>query len=417
MKNFQISIQQLIYAYITFKPSRGNTAFPFSGHIKTTSKMKSTMFIVAVQVVLRQFLVANACTEFRVTSKDDSVIIGRSQEYAIDLKSDLVVEPAGFLHDAKFKNRCLRGMTWNNRYRIAYLNALDLPVASDGLNEAGLSVGALMFPGFAKFQDIPQNRCDNAVSSFQFPLWILGRFGTVRELREALKEDSFPLVWRAEPPENLPEIEGAADLHFSVYDATGDGIIIEYTEQGRKVYNNTLGVLTNSPPYDFHLTNIRNYIELSKFAHDPLKLGKMEFSPVGQGSGLLGVPGDFTPPSRFVRTAAMVHFADEVKKGEDAVMLGFHVLNTVDIPRGACGSRLCVLYSDYTQWVVVKDLTTKSFYFRTYDNLTIRVVYLSDVPVKKGEKVKMPVRTRDPGFVNVTDELSPVKDPKPHDEF
>ena len=370
--------------------------------------MKSTMFIVAVQVVLQQFLVTNACTEFRVTSKDDrSVIIGRSLEYGMNLTSYLVVEPAKTSHKAVPKGGCPKssGMTWSNRYRIAYLNVLDLPIASDGLNEAGLSAGALLFPGFAKFQDISQNRCDNAVSSLQFPLWILGRFGTVRELREALKEDSFPLVWRAEPPGNLPEMEGASELHFSVYDATGDGIVIEYTEQGRKVYDNTLGVLTNSPPYDFHLTNIRNYIELSKFAHDPLKLGEMEFSPIGQGSGLLGVPGDFTPPSRFVRTAAMVHFADKVKKGEDAVMLGFHVLNTVDIPRGVCASRQCVLYPDYTQWVVVKDLTTKSIYFRVYNDLTIRVVHLSDV--KEAEKVKMSLWKPVGGFVNVTDELSP----------
>ena len=376
--------------------------------------MKSNMFIVAV--VLRQFLVTNACTEFRVRSNNGSVIIGRSMEFNLDLKSDLVVEPAGFIHQAVPKLGCPLSsrMTWNNSYRIAYLDVLHLPFASDGLNEAGLSVGSLLFPGFAKFQDIPIDRCDNAISSLQFPLWILGKFGTVRELQEALKEDSFPLVWGAE----VPEIKVVFELHFSVYDATGDGIVIEYTEQGRKVYNNTLGVVTNSPPYDFHLTNIRNYIELSKFAHDPLKLGKMEFSPIGQGSGLLGVPGDFTPPSRFVRTAAMVHFADEVRTGADAVMLGFHVLNTVDIPRGVSATHLPVLHTetyDYTQWVVVKDLTTKSIYFRVYNDLTIRVVHLSKV--KNVEKVKMPFWMPVGGFVDVTDKLSSARNTKTHDEF
>ena len=378
--------------------------------------MKTSMFIVAVEVVLRQFLVTNACTEFRVSSEDSSVIIGRSMEFNLDLKSDLVVEPAGFIHHAVPKLGCPVSsiMTWNNSYRIAYLDVLDLPFASDGLNEAGLSVGSLLFPGFAKFQDIPIDRCDNAISSLQFPLWILGKFGTVRQLREALKEDSFPLVWLAE----VPEIKVVFELHFSVYDATGDGIVIEYTEQGRKVYNNTLGVVTNSPPYDFHLTNIRNYIELSKVAHDPLKLGKVEFSPIGQGSGLLGVPGDFTPPSRFVRTAAIVHFADEVKTGKDAVMLGFHVLNTVDIPRGVSATHLPDLHTetyDYTQWVVVKDLTTKSIYFRVYNDLTIRVVHLSDV--KNAEKVKMSLWMPVGGFVDVTDELSSATKTKTHDEF
>ena len=174
--------------------------------------MKSNMFIVAVQVVLRQFLVTNACTEFRVSSKDGSVIIGRSMEFNLDLKSGLVVEPARFIHHAVPKLGCpvSSRMTWNNSYRIAYLDVLDLPFASDGLNEAGLSVGSLLFPGFAKFQDIPIDRCYNAISSLQFPLWILGKFGTVRELREALKEDSFPLVWEAEVPVSKVVFE----LHF-----------------------------------------------------------------------------------------------------------------------------------------------------------------------------------------------------------
>ena len=388
--------------------------------------MKTSMFIVAVQVVLRQFLVTNACTEFRVTSMDNSVIIGRSMEFKLDLKTDLVVEPAGFIHTAFLhKPGCpvSSGMTWNNSYRIAYLDVSNdqvlsgnLHVASDGLNEAGLSVGLLLFSGSAKFQDIPIDRCDNAISSFEFPLWILGKFGTVRQLREALKEDSFPLVWGAEGD----MLKKLSETHFSVYDATGDGILIEYTAQGRKVYNNTLGVATNSPPYDFHLINMRNYIELSKFAHDPLKLGKMEFSPIGQGSGLLGVPGDFTSPSRFVRTAAMVYFADEMKTGKDAVMMGFHVLNTVDIPRGVCASNRTVWQKEkgssvYTQWVVVKDLTTKSIYFRVYNDLTIRVVHLSNV--QSAKKVKMSLWMPVGGFVDVTDKLSSATNTKTHDEF
>ena len=89
-------------------------------------------------------------------------------EFNLDLKSDLVVEPAGFIHQAVPKLGCpvSSRMTWNNSYRIAYLDVLDLPFfASDGLNEAGLSVGSLLFPGFAKFQDIPIDRCDNSVSS------------------------------------------------------------------------------------------------------------------------------------------------------------------------------------------------------------------------------------------------------------
>lgn len=367
-------------------------------------------FIFVVQVLLHNLLVTNACTEFRVTSEDKSVIVGRSMEFNIDAGSNLIVEPKQYSHTAIPKLECIlqSQMKWQNKYSISYLDVLDSPIAVDGLNDAGLSVGALMFPGFAQFQEVPSEKCGMAVSSFQFPLWILGHFGTAQELRDALKKDSFPLVWGA----TLPISENPFELHYSIIDVTGDGLIIEFTKQGRNEYNNTLGVLTNSPPYDFHMTNIRNYIQLSKFAHDPLNLGPMQFDSIGQGSGLLGVPGDFTPPSRFVRTAAIVHFANEVQTSKEAVMLGFHVLNTVDIPRGVASSSHPLPFSktylaDYTLWVVVKDLTTKSLYFRDYNDLTIRVLHMAEVKTE-GKRLKMKVGNSIGGFVDITDDLTPV---------
>ncbi len=367
-------------------------------------------FLIVIQMLLHNLLVTDACTEFRVTSEDSSVIVGRSQEFNIDIESHLVVEPKGYSHTAIPKPECIlhSALQWQNKYSIAYLDALDLPIAIDGLNEAGLSVGSLLFPGFAQFQEVPRKKCGTAVSSLQFPLWILGNFGTVQEIRRTLRtEDSFPLVWEA----TLPINQNPFEQHYSITDATGDGIIIEFTKQGRKQYNNTLGVVTNSPPYDFHMMNIRNYIQLSKFAHGPLVLGQMNFDAVGQGSGLLGVPGDFTPPSRFVRTAAMAHFADKVHTNKEAVMLAFHILNTVDIPRGVATSRHPKPFTkkypvDYTLWAVVKDLSKKALYFRDYNDLTIRVLRMADV--KKGQRLIMKVGKSIGGFVDITDDLIPV---------
>lgn len=364
-----------------------------------------------IQMLLHNLLIINACTEFRVISEDKSVIVGRSQEFNIDIESNLVAEPREYSHTAVPKPECILhpSMKWKNKYSIAYLDAFDLPIAIDGLNDAGLSVGSLLFPGFAEFQEVPRQKCDRAVSSLQFPLWILGNFGTVTKLREALSKESFPLVWG----KALPIDESPFELHFSITDATGDGIIIEFTKEGRKEYNNTLGVVTNSPPYDFHVTNIRNFVQLSKFAHGPLVLGKMNFEAVGQGSGLLGVPGDFTPPSRLVRTAAMVNFADKVQTGNEAVTLAFHILNTVDIPRGVATSRHYIPFikgypADYTLWAVVKDLSNTSLYFRDYNDLAIRVFRLADV--KKEQKQKMKVGNFVGGFVDITDDLVPVNE-------
>ncbi|KAL9981096.1 hypothetical protein ACROYT_G009755 [Oculina patagonica] len=363
--------------------------------------------LVVVQILLHLFLATKACTEIRVTAEDNTVVVGRSMEFIIDLLSYVIVEPKGHSHTALLPEHCVQDtkpLTWQNQHSIAYLDAWNLPIGSDGQNEAGLSVGALLFPGFAKYQDVPEHKCGSSVSSLEFPVWILGNFKTVQEMREALKEDSFPLVW--EQTLKKGDFEHAFELHYSIMDKTGDGIIIEFTDQGRKVYDNNIGIMTNSPPYDFHMLNLRNYVQLSKFNHDPLVLGKDQFNATGQGSGLLGLPGDITPPSRLVRAAAMVHFSDPVKTAEQAVNLAFHIMNTVDIPRGVAASHDHEDFSDYTSWIVVKDLNNKAMYFRSYEDLTIRVIHLDKVT--PGQLLKFKVGSPIGGFVDVTDELKPA---------
>ena len=207
------------------------------------------------------------------------------------------------------------------------------------------------------------------------------------------------------------------ELHFSVIDKTGDGIIFEFTKEGRQIYNNTFGVLTNSPPYNYQLMNIRNYIELSKYNREPLVLGPDSFPATGQGSGLLGLPGDLTPPSRFVRVAVLKEFATPPANSTVAVNLAFHILNSVDIPLGVVTNRTNG-HSEYTLWAVAKDLTNNAFYYRTYNDMTIRVAYLNSV--QQGKMVSIPADTPiSAGFQDITAQLAPVpqKGSTPQDEL
>ena len=111
-------------------------------------------------------------------------------------------------------------------------------------------------------------------------------------------------------------------------------------------------------------------------------------------------PGDLTPPSRLVRAATLTHFADPVKTSDEAVNLAIHILNTVDIPHG-------VADKDYTNWIVAKDLTHKALYYRTYNDLTVRVIYLDKVQ-PQGKMLKLPLSTPVGGFKDTTDELETV---------
>ena len=109
--------------------------------------------LVLVQLLLQLILFTNGCTEVRVTSKDNSVVIGRSMEHMLDPESHIIVEPMGYSHTALMKaEKCKKPITWEHKHTVAYMNALNMPIILGGMNNAGLSVSALMFPGFAKYQ-------------------------------------------------------------------------------------------------------------------------------------------------------------------------------------------------------------------------------------------------------------------------
>lgn len=359
--------------------------------------------LAVVQLLFCVLPVTNACSEIRVTAEDKSVIVGRTGDLTKDMLSNVVVEPEGYSRVAVPAEGCSHHeplLSWQNKYAVAYLDAWDQFLSADGMNSAGLSVSSLMFSSFTKYQDVPRDKCGQAVSQLEFGLWLLGNFNTVQEVRKSMSEEWFPLVFPRKFHDYLFE------EHFSVVDKTGDAIVIEYTEQGRKVYHNTLGVLTNAPNYEFQMLNIRNYIELSKYERDPLELGGHKFPRFGAGSGLLGMPGDFTPPSRFVRALFLKEFATQPKTSKEAVNLAFHVLNSVDIPVGVASVGKTEPDSDYTQWTVAKDLTNNALYFRDYNDMTIRVVYLDKV--QQGQVLRMKAYGPITGFKDVTGELEPV---------
>ena len=146
------------------------------------------------------------------------------------------------------------------------------------------------------------------------------------------------------------------------------------------VRDNPLGVFTNAPTFDWHLTNLRNYTNLRITNVPPVDLVGINLTGFGQGNGLLGLPGDFTPPARFVRAVAFAQSAVPAKSAREGVLQAFHILNQFDIPRGAVrevgeGQE----HIDYTLWTGAADLANHRYYFRTFANSRIRMVDLSRV--------------------------------------
>jgi choloylglycine hydrolase len=171
----------------------------------------------------------------------------------------------------------------------------------------------------------------------------------------------------------LAALGGVPPLHLSVHDSGGDSFVAEFLEGRTVVFDNPLGVVTNAPRFDWHVTNLRNYVNLSAVEVPPVEAGELNLSPLGHGSGLLGLPGDFTPPSRFVRAAAFSHLAERPATGDDAVNLAFHLLSGFEIPRGVVRTRGDGAGSlGFTQWSVAADLTRCCYRYRTYEDPSIR---------------------------------------------
>jgi choloylglycine hydrolase len=203
--------------------------------------------------------------------------------------------------------------------------------------------------------------------------WMLSSFSTVDEVRVVNADD--------------PRFHGVPlPFHWKVADPTGKAIIIEIVENGKvNVYDAFLGVITNSPGYDWHLTNLRNYLHLTPEPRAPLTVGKLELSPLGAGSGMIGLPGDFTPPSRFVRAAALTASVRPLADARTAVFEAFRILDSFDIPVGAVVPQKATPtdIESATQITSVSDLKNARYYFTTMRNREVRMIDLKAIDFAK----------------------------------
>jgi choloylglycine hydrolase len=217
----------------------------------------------------------------------------------------------------------------------------------------------------------------------KFGIWALANFATVDEVREAVKD----IVIVPTPAPGLGSPQGAvAGAHFFLQDKSGKSLVVKPVDGTLKVHDAPLGVMTNAPTYDWHMTNLTTYINLSVKDVDSAKVGPITLKAFGSGAGMLGLPGDFTPPSRFVRAVAFSQSAVPNKTADDAVLSIFHILNQFDIPEGSVvNAAVGQPVAEITEWTSVADLKNLRWYFRTHEDQSIHMVDLKQVDSAKGE--------------------------------
>lgn len=339
-----------------------------------------------------------ACTGIRVKALNNSVVFARTMEFATEMQSCIMFVPRGQTWQASALDG-KSGMKWKNTYAYMGPNAFGEQVLIEGVNEKGLYIGGFWFPGEAKYQTVTPAEYSKTLSPADFGNWILGNCATIDDVREKTATIRIAGVV-------LEAMGRIPPAHWYVMDSTGRALAIEPVDGGIKITENQIGIFTNSPSFDWHLTNLRNYVNLGKDNAEPGLLGNLEVAPIGQGSGMLGLPGDFTPPSRFVRAAFLANAVTPAKDADGAVNLAWNLISNITIPIGAVRAKdkKGTFGYDYTQWATVYDLSRNSLYFRTYYNQDVRVVHLEKLPFNGKNILFIPMCDVKPSYRDMTDQ-------------
>ena len=317
------------------------------------------------------------------TYKTNDFYFGRTLDYEFSYGDEITVTPRNYPFYFREKGEL------NFHYAIIGMAHVidDYPLYYDAVNEKGLGMAGLNFVGNADYKEKIEGK-DN-ITQFEFIPWILSRCATVKEARELIRKINLLNV-----PFNdkLP----LAQLHWIISDSE-ESITIESVKEGIKVYENPVGVLTNNPPFDKQMFALNNYMNLSaKSPEDKFAKG-LNLQKYSRGMGAIGLPGDLSSQSRFVRVAFTKMNSISGEGEKESVSQFFHILNSVDQQRGCCdlgdGKYEITIYTSCCN-------TDKGiYYYTTYDNHQITAVdmykenldgnKLVRYPLIKEEQIKM----------------------------
>jgi len=323
----------------------------------------------------------DACTGIMLKAQDGSTVYGRTNEWgAFDLNSRVAIVPQGHRFVGLTPDGP-DGKRWVAKYGFVALDMMGRDVFNDGMNDTGLTAGLFYHPGFAGYAKYDPAKASDTISAQDMVAYILSQFATIAQVKSALpKVRVVPVKEKA--------INKPVEAHWMVTEPSGKSIVIEYKDGRPRIFDNPLGVITNAPTFDWHMTNLRNYVNLSAVALPSKKIADLDLSPLGAGSGMIGLPGDFTPPSRFVRAVAWSQSHRPLPNSDEAVYEMFRILDNFNLPLGAAeGSdsatdKLKGMRSS-TIWTCAWDLANRKLYFHTQHNRRVRRVRLDKLDFSK----------------------------------
>ncbi len=340
---------------------------------------------------------ASACTGISLSTVDNDYIQARTIEWGEhNLNSKLIVSPQKYSFTSTMPDQ-KKGLTWQSKYGFVGISVSDDRFIADGINEEGLTAGLFYFKNYGSLEKYNPNDRSATITDMDFNRWMLSQFKTVAEVEQAIKKIKIVPVYI--DSKGVP----SPTAHWRVADKKGNNIVIEIMNNGEiNIHKNVAKVLTNAPDYQWQVTNLNNYIHLTPGVSKGQKFNDVEAFSFGVGSSFFGLPGDITPPSRFVRAAFYVNSAPLMKTEQQAVSQAFHILNNFDIPIGSEFNNKEYIpdLPSATQWTSVSDQTNGFFFYKTMNDSTIKQVNLNKVNFNKKNEDKHPL---DSGVFHIED--------------
>lgn len=300
------------------------------------------------------------CTALTLKTKDGYNLFGRNMDLSYSFNQAVTLLPRNY----EYRDRVTQSMK-KTKYAILGMATVigDYPAFADGFNEKGLGCAGLNFPGYSYLEEkeVPGK---NNLAPYDLIVWILSNFETVDEVSKELENVELVAV-------PIDEKTPLPTLHWIVADKHGKSIVIEKTKEGLKVYENPIGVLTNSPTFDWHLTNLNEYIKINPNQPQDTKWVDKELKPLGVGLGTKGFPGGFSGVDRFVRISYLKSKLPETEDLMTGISQFFHILNNVAMPKGAVISDGL---DDITLYTSCMCQQKGIYYYSTYNNNGISAI-------------------------------------------
>lgn len=311
------------------------------------------------------------CTAMTFRSGD--FYFGRNLDYELSFGEEVVVTPRNY----PFSFRC--GESLRRHYALIGMARVEqgYPLYFDAVNEKGLCMAGLNFVGNARFAEESMEKRN--LQQFELILWVLGQCATVKQAEILLRGSNLVAG-------NFSSELPAGQLHYMIAHREGC-IVVEPGKEGLKIYENPVEVLTNNPPFPMQLNSLNDYPYLSPY--DPEPRFPPQWQKYSRGMGSLGLPGDLSSRSRFIRAAFVRQFGCSGREEEESVIQMFHMLYDVAQTRGLC--RLGGGDCEITQYTSCCNADRGAYYYTTYNNMDIHGVELCREELEGARIIRYPL--------------------------